>query len=120
MNEYFKQISCKTPKTADGKSQSTGYPDAIIKSDEAILYSDVKVFQGHNKESTLRSFYYQPTNKSKIHHDAPHFLISFEAEAIEGKNVAPFRIIDFKIVDIYDLTVTFKAEFNTNNKNIYS
>ena len=114
------EIECETPKTADGKSQSSGYPDAIIKSVESIIYSDVKVLQSDNIDSTLRSFYYQPTNKSKIHHDAPHFLISFEVEAVEEKNVAPFRIVDLHIIDLYDLTVEFKAEFNSNNKNIYS
>tara|TARA_Y100000748_G_scaffold255148_1_gene221266 strand:+ start:40 stop:216 length:177 start_codon:yes stop_codon:yes gene_type:complete len=35
-------------------------------------------------------------------------------------NGSPFRIVDYNIIDLYDINVNFKAEFNTNNKEIYN
>ena len=94
--------------------------DGVIFSEGNVLYFDVKIYQDKTKDTTLRSFYYQPTNQSKIHHDAPHFLIGFEVLSLGGSNRSPFRIVDYNIVDVYDMNVNFKAEFNTNNRNIYS
>ena len=113
-------IRCEMPRTAAGHAQAVGYPDGVIFSGDNVLYFDVKIYQAKTKDTTLRSFYYQPTNQSKIHHDAPHFLIGFEVESLGGSNRSPFRIVDYNIVDIYDMNVNFKAEFNTNNRNIYN
>ena len=108
------------PRTAEGRAQAVGYPDGVLVAGNHVLYFDVKIYQAKTKDTTLRSFYFQPTNQSKIHHDAPHFLIGFEVESLGGNNRSPFRIVDYSIVDIYDMNVSFKAEFNTNNKNIYN
>jgi hypothetical protein len=113
-------IKCGRPKTAAGHAQAVGYPDGIIAAGDVVLYFDVKIYQTKTKDTTLRSFYYQPTNQSKIHHDAPHFLIGFEVESLSGNNRSPFRIVSYTIVDIYEMSVQFKAEFNTNNKNLYT
>ena len=113
-------IICEKPRTAAGHAQATGYPDGVIFSGDNVLYFDVKSYQGKNKNDTLRTFYYQPTNQSKIQHDAPHFLIGFEVESLGGSNRSPFRIVDYNIIDIYDMNVNFKAEFNTNNKELYN
>ena len=113
-------ITCEMPRTAEGRAQAVGYPDGVLVAGNHVLYFDVKIYQAKTKDTTLRSFYFQPTNQSKIHHDAPHFLIGFEVESLGGNNRSPFRIVDYSIVDIYDMNVSFKAEFNTNNKNIYN
>jgi hypothetical protein len=112
-------IRCEMPRTKAGRAQAVGYPDGVIFSGDKVLYFDVKIYQAKTKDTTLRSFYYQPTNQSKIHHDAQHFLIGFEVESLGGSNRSPFRIEDYSIVDVYDMNVNFKAEFNTNNRNIY-
>jgi hypothetical protein len=112
-------LSCKRPRTGKGHAQAVGYPDGIIQNNEVNIYFDIKIYQGKTKDTTLRSFYYQPTNQSKIHHDAPHFLIGFEVESLGGSNRSPFKVIDFTIVDIYEMMVLFKAEFNTSNRFIY-
>jgi len=113
-------IRCEMPRTKAGRAQAVGYPDGVLFSGDNVLYFDVKIYQAKTKDTTLRSFYYQPTNQSKIHHDAPHFLIGFESLSLKGNNRSPFRIVDYNIVDIYDMNVNFKAEFNTNNRNIYN
>ena len=112
-------LSCERPRTGRGHAQAVGYPDGIIHDKNVVIYFDVKIYQAKTKETTLRSFYYQPTNQSKIHHDAPHFLIGFEVESLGGSNRSPFKVIDFTFVDVYEMMVLFKAEFNTSNRFIY-
>jgi len=112
-------LSCKRPRTGKGNAQAVGYPDGIIQVKGVNIYFDVKIYQEKTKNTTLRSFYYQPTNQSKIHYDAPHFLIGFEVESLGGSNRSPFKVIGFKLVDVYDMMVLFKAEFNTSNRFIY-
>jgi len=113
-------ITCATPTLKNGTAQSTGYPDYIIQSNDNTIYADVKIYQEKTLNSTLRSFYYQPTNKVKILSDAPHCLIGFEIKSLGGNNNKPFKIIGYRIVDLYDLKMNFKAEFNADNIEVYS
>ena len=114
------KIKCSTATLADGSAQSSGYPDYLIQSSDITIYADVKAFQAKTLESSLRSFYYQPTNQIKIHKDAPHCLIGFEVKSISGENKSPFKLVGYKIIDLYELQVNFKAEFNANNIEVYS
>jgi len=113
-------LKCAKPLLSDGKVQSTGYPDCLIEMGEIKIYADIKTFQTKTIESNLRSFFYQPTNKSKIHFNAPHIIIGFETESLGGDNKSPFRLVSYKLIDLYDLKVKFKAEFNAGNLEIYS
>ena len=76
-------FSVDMPRTEQGHKQAVGYPDGIIVDQRrnVVAYFDVKIFQEKTRKSTLRSFYYQPTNQSKISHDAPHFLVGFASLA---------------------------------------
>jgi len=114
-------FSVDMPTTEQGHKQAVGYPDGIIFDNmrNQVVYFDVKIFQEKTRNTTLRSFYYQPTNQSKILHDAPHFLIGFVVESLSGDNRSPFIIKDYELVDIYNLEVNFKAEFNASNKDLY-
>ena len=114
-------FSVEMPRTEQGHKQAVGYPDGIIVDQrrDLVAYFDVKIFQEKTRKSTLRSFYYQPTNQSKISHDAPHFLVGFVVDSLGDNNRSPFIIKDYEIVDIYDLEVNFKAEFNASNKDLY-
>lgn len=116
----IEKIKCSTATLADGSAQSSGYPDYLIQSSGITIYADVKAFQAKTLESSLRSFYYQPTNQIKIHKDAPHCLIGFEVKSISGENKSPFKLAGYKIIDLYELKVNFKAEFNANNIQVYS
>ena len=114
-------FSVDMPRTEQGHKQAVGYPDGIIIDElrNVVAYFDVNIFQEKTRTSTLRSFYYQPTNQSKISHDAPHFLVGFVVDSLGDNNRSPFIIKDYEIVDIYDLEVNFKAEFNASNRDIY-
>ena len=114
-------FSVDMPRTEQGHKQAVGYPDGIIVDQrrDLVAYFDVKIFQEKTRTSPLRSFYYQPTNQSKISHDAPHFLVGFVVDSLGDNNRSPFIIKDYEIVDIYDLEVNFKAEFNASNKDLY-
>lgn len=114
------ELKCDKPLLSNGKKQSTGYPDCLIELNSVKIYADVKTYQSKTADSTLRSFFYQPTNKSKIHYDAPHCIIGFETQSIGGDNKSPFKLIGYKIIDLYNLDVKFKAEFNADNSKIYT
>lgn len=113
------KIKCGKPKLANGKIQSSGYPDCLIEWGDIKIYADIKSYQSKTAESSLRSFFYQPTNKNKILFDAPHCIIGFETLSLGGDNKSPFKIIGYKIIDTYDLKVNFKAEFNAGNAQVY-
>ncbi|MCX7261003.1 MAG: hypothetical protein NTU46_11835 [Burkholderiales bacterium] len=118
LNE-IKNLKCDKPILSSGKKQSSGYPDILIESGNVKIYADIKTFQTKTIDSKLRSFFYEPTNKSKIHFDAPHCIIGFETRSLGGENKSPFKIINFKIIDLYKLKVKLKAEFNAGNSIIY-
>jgi hypothetical protein len=46
-------------------------------------------------------------------------LVGFVVESLGDNNRSPFIITNYEIVDIYDLEVNFKAEFNASNKDLY-
>lgn len=125
-NELRKNLSlipnlkCGKPLLSSGKTQATGYPDCLIEMNDIKIYADIKTFQTKTADSVLRSFFYQPTNKNKIQFDAPHCIIGFETESLGGDNKSPFKLINYKIVDLNELKVNFKAEFNAGNLEIYS
>lgn len=123
LNEMLNQIpgiKCEKPRLDNGKKQAAGYPDCLIESGNIKIYADVKTFQRKTFDSRLRSFFYQPTNKNKIHFDAPHCILGFETESIGGDNRSPFKIVGYKIISLYSLQVNFKAEFNADNAELYA
>jgi len=122
VRDYINRVSdfhAATPFTSGGRRQAAGYPDITVKGEGKTLYVDCKIFQRKTKESSLRAFYFKPSERNKITESCPHVLIGFEVEAIGGGNKSPFVVNDFKIVDLYDLQVNFKPEFNANNPMIY-
>tara|TARA_B100000900_G_scaffold381216_1_gene367493 strand:+ start:144 stop:809 length:666 start_codon:yes stop_codon:yes gene_type:complete len=107
-------------KNVLGRNQTVGYPDYNLTFKRNTIYGDCKVVSTDTINSSQRSFYYQPTKTGKILKDAPHFLLVFIREQKKGDrnkndNSPPFKIIDYKIVDLYDFTIGFKAEFQANN-----
>jgi hypothetical protein len=115
----IKDFQASTPFTRHGRKQAAGYPDIVVRANGRTLYIDCKIFQKKTAESSLRAFYFKPSENNKITESCPHVLVGFEVEAIGGGNKSPFVIKDFKIVNLYDLEVNFKPEFNANNPMIY-
>ncbi len=65
-------------------------------------------------DDTFRSFYY--SNGKKIVTDARHLLIGWK---IEEENDKYWKLVDWKLVDLFYLSVGLKSEFNASNKDIY-
>lgn len=112
-------LTCNKPPLASGKLQSSGYPDCIFEFKKLKIYADIKTYRSGTENSSFRSFFYQSTQRNKIHHDAPHCIIAFETKSLGGNNTSPFEIVGYKIIDLYNLQIKLKAEFNASNKDVY-
>jgi len=101
----------KTFKNPDikGFSKSVGYPD-LQTSD---MYLEIKFTSQKNIKSTLRSFYISTLDK--VTKSQPHILICFVH--VDGKldNERPPII-----KDLYNLELTLKCEWESNNKEMYT
>lgn len=93
-----------------------GYPDIeLIDNLDRITYIEIKAHTRKNKDSTFRSFYY--TTGEKITSDAFHLLLGF---LIEEETPKYWKIMEFQLLDLSELFVSLKAEFNSNNRMMYS
>lgn len=104
--------------TADGKTQRSGYPDLRLRApDGRIYYLDPKLIQEANRDSTFRTFYYEPKKTTgKINDDAAHLLIGFTHNDQPGE---ARRIISWELIDLATLPIRLKAEFQASNRDIY-
>lgn len=109
------EINKLQPFKAYRGKQSAGYPDLYVETKNSCFYLEIKIFQLKTQDSSLRSFYYKPSKQSKITKSCPHILIAFEVESIGKNNRSPFVINNFKIIDLYNLKVNLKPEFNASN-----
>jgi hypothetical protein len=110
------------PTSAQGRNQSTGYPDILFfDSANRPTYLECKIFAHGKEPSTMRSFYLSPSETFKVSLDARHLLIAFgmEAEPIAGSRSSLYRPKSFKLVDIHDLLCDVKYEFNSDNRRLY-
>jgi hypothetical protein len=109
---------CESPPTADGKSQRSGYPDLKIVHEPsgAIFYLDPKLFETGSEKSSLRTFYFEPKGETnKVLDDAVHLLVGIAHDGNDGK----WQFLHWHLVDLYDFKVRLKAEFQSNNKELY-
>ncbi len=109
--ESILDIACEniiSPKTLKGKLMSSAYPDRELK-DQA--YIEVKVFDVNSKESSFRSFYLSTLDK--ITKSLPHILVAFSHKNGVLIDTEP------EVIDLYDLKLKLKQEFNASNKDLY-
>jgi hypothetical protein len=108
---------CFAP-TADGKIQRSGYPDLRLHApDGRIYYLDPKLIQEGNRASSFRTFYYEPKKTTgKINDDAAHLLIGFAHNEQPGE---ARRIVSWDLIDLAELPIRLKAEFQASNREIY-
>ena len=91
----------------------TGYPDIEINFN-GIVYLECKASAKENCwTSPFRSFYY--TEGKKITENAIHLLIGWKLEKIDSN----YKVIGFKIVDLYNLNLYLRCEFNADNPGVY-
>lgn len=112
-------FSCDYPKTRDGKTQRSGYPDLRVQHHptETIAYLDPKLFSASSIKSSFRTFYYEPSlEHAKVTENALHLLVGFPHD----DKTHQWTFFTPKLVDLSDLQVTLKTEFSASNRDLYS
>jgi len=111
-------LSCNIPKNTKGREQRSGYPDMRIEHTvtKTVFYLDPKLFENKSRASSLRTFYFEPKNRTmKIHDDAVHLLLGISHDGVDGE----WTFKRWELVDLSKLKVRLKAEFQASNKDLY-
>lgn len=112
-------LRCDFPHTADGRVQRSGYPDLRVVDEETkrVFYIDPKLYAAGSRESSFRTFYFEPKKATnKVLDDAVHLVAGFEHET--GKN-GHWKFTRWDLVDLAHFRVRLKAEFQGSNRDIY-
>ena len=110
---------CDFPRTAGGHMQRSGYPDLrlVDRKTNRIFYLDPKLYAAGSRESSFRTFYFEPKKSTnKVRDDAVHFVVGFEhAAGRDGR----WKITRWDLVDLAHFKVKLKAEFQGSNRDLY-
>jgi hypothetical protein len=112
-------LRCDFPHTADGHVQRSGYPDLRIVDEETkrVYYIDPKLYASGSRESSFRTFYFEPKKATnKVLDDAVHLVAGFEHEP--GKD-GHWKFTRWDLVDLAHFRVKLKAEFQGSNRDLY-
>jgi hypothetical protein len=109
---------CMVPCTTNGEEQRSGYPDLrLVLENGNVVYLDPKLYEEDSRNSTLRTFYFEPkTTTNKVHDDARHLLVAIRHN---GKTSADLRLLGWELVDVSRIFVRLKAEFQASNHDMY-
>jgi hypothetical protein len=107
-------LDCSRPKNKKGAATKSGYPDCLLMYNNEPYYIEIKTYE--DETSALRSFYYSPLKASKITLDACHLLIGLGTTKSDNRPVLSGL---FSIVDMFDMNLTLKTEYNTSNRELY-
>ncbi len=111
-------LSAHRPRTSAGRMQAAGYPDIEIESDPPC-YLELKTYNARTADSTQRTFYYSPSEETKVTRPALHLLLAFEIEQQTGDGSRNWVPVNFRIVSLHDLPVRLKVEYNQSNRGLY-
>ena len=111
-------LTARTPVTTEGDAQTVGYPDVEILG-ALPCYLELKTYSASTVNTTQRSFYYSPSAKPKVTHDALHLLLAYELERTEREGRTTFLPTHWKLVTLENLEVDLKFEFNQSNRGLY-
>ena len=112
-------LACDFPKTADGRTQRSGYPDLrlVETASGRIYYLDPKLFATGSQASSFRTFYFEPkVATNKVLDDAVHLILGFEHEP---RKAGHWDFTRWEIVDLAHFKVKLKAEFQGSNRDMY-
>jgi hypothetical protein len=112
-------LSCDFAKTAGEKVQRSGYPDLrlVDETTTRIYYLDPKLFAAGSRDSSFRSFYFEPkVATNKVRDDAVHLILGIEHE---GRKAGHWQFSRWDIVDLSSFKVRLKAEFQGSNRDMY-
>lgn len=112
-------LRCEFAPNAAGHTQRSGYPDLKV-TDTAtgrVYYFDPKLYAENSRDSSLRTFYFEPrVRTNKVTADACHFIVGI---AHNGQGGAETRFVGWEILDASGLKVRLKAEFQAGNRDVY-
>lgn len=112
-------LRCDFPPNAEGHIQRSGYPDLRIVDVKTgrVYYLDPKLYAAGSRDSTFRTFYFEPKiATNKVRDDAVHLLVGFEHEEKTGGR---WNFTRWDLVDLSHFKVRLKAEFQGSNRDIY-
>ena len=112
-------MSCDFPRTADGKIQRSGYPDLrlVDLTSKRVFYLDPKLYAAGSRDSSFRAFYFEPKiATNKVREDAVHLVAGFEHEPHKDGR---WNFTRWDLVDLSQLKVKLKAEFQGSNRDMY-
>lgn len=104
------------PTAVSGKQRSAGYPDLEASRAGCFFYFEIKTYNPRTENSTQRTFYLSPSDDPKVTHAAFHLLIAF---AIEPSEDGKYYAKSAQLVDLNDLPVKLKIEYNASNRDLY-
>lgn len=112
-------LSCDFPKTAEARLQRSGYPDLRLVDNATgrIYYMDPKLYAAGSRESSFRTFYFEPkVATNKVRDDAVHLILGIEHAP---RSAGHWEFTRWDIVDLSHFEVRLKAEFQGSNHDIY-
>lgn len=112
-------LSCDFPHTAADKVQRSGYPDLRIvnRASKRVFYLDPKLYVAGSRESSFRSFYFEPKiATNKVRDDAVHLVVGFEHEPRSDNR---WKFTRWDLIDLSRFKVKLKAEFQGSNRDLY-
>lgn len=112
-------LNCDLPRTAEDRVQRSGYPDLRLVDLETkrVFYLDPKLYAAGSRDSSFRTFYFEPKiATNKVRDDAVHLIVGFEHEP---KNGGRWKFTRWDLVDLAYFKVKLKAEFQGSNHDIY-
>ena len=111
-------FSCDFPKTQSGRVLRSGYPDLrlVDKKTGRIFYLDPKLYERGSRESSFRTFYFEPRQETnKVNDDAHHFIVGIEHDRDESG----WKFLRWELIDLAHFRVHLKAEFEGSNRDMY-
>lgn len=112
-------LSCDFPRTAANTVQRSGYPDLRIVDvpSKRVFYLDPKLYVAGSRESSFRSFYFEPkVATNKVRDDAAHLVVGFEHEPGSDNR---WKFTRWDLIDLSRFKVKLKAEFQGSNHDLY-
>jgi hypothetical protein len=112
-------FSCDFPRTASGHILRSGYPDLrlVDKATGRVVYLDPKLYAAGSKDSSFRTFYFEPKrDTNKVNDDARHLIVGIEHGRDESGG---WTFTHWELVDISHFRVRLKAEFEGGNRDMY-
>jgi hypothetical protein len=112
-------FQCDYPRLASGAFQRSGYPDLRLMDRKSgrVIYLDPKLFEQGNRNSSLRTFYYEAKRETnKILDDAHHLAVGFKHD---GRQEGIWKFSGWELVDLANFRVKLKAEFQASNRDLY-